>query len=130
MLNAVEASPAIQVRLGTRLREIVGNGKVEGVRVRPRDGTEEVLPVDGAFIYLQGAKPITDYLLGQLATTPEGCLVVDDELQTNIPGIFAVGDLLCTHIKQAVIAAADGVIAAMSVDKYLHGYKKFRPDWK
>lgn len=130
LLQEVTENPAIHVRLGTRLREVVGNGKVSGVRIQPRGGQAEVLPVEGAFIYLQGAKPITDYLLGQLETTPEGCLVVNNEMQTNIPGVFAVGDLLCTHIKQAVIAASDGVIAAMAADKFVHGREKFQPDWK
>lgn len=126
----LDHNPAIHVRLGTRLREVVGNGKVEGVRIRPRTGDEEVLPVEGAFIYLQGARPITDYLFGQLETSEEGCLVVDQEMQTSVPGVFAVGDLLCAHVKQAVIAAADGVIAAMAADKYLHGHKQLQADWK
>lgn len=129
LLAAVEQSP-IRVHLGTRLREVVGNGKVQGVRIRPRDGEEQLLPVEGVFIYLQGAKPITDYLLGQVETTPEGCLAVDREMQTSIPGVFAVGDLLCTHVKQAVIAASDGVIAAMAADKYLNGRAQLRQDWK
>ncbi len=103
--EALEHNAAIDVQLGTRLREVVGNGKVNGVRVQPRGGEETVLPVEGAFIYLQGAKPITDYVLGQVEATDEGCLVVDNELQTTLPGVFAVGDLVCSHIKQAVIAA-------------------------
>lgn len=126
----LEGNPAIHLRLGTRLQEVMGNGRVQGVRIRPRRGDEEVLPVDGAFIYLQGAKPITDYVMGQLETTAEGCLVVDREMQTSMPGIFAVGDLLCTHVKQAVIAAADGVIAAMAAEKYLRGHKQIKTDWK
>ena len=89
-----------------------------------------MLPVEGAFIYLQGAKPITDYVLGQVEATDEGCLVVDSELQTTLPGVFAVGDLVCSHIKQAVIAASDGVIAAMAADKYINGREKYRADWK
>ncbi len=117
------------LHLGVRLKEIVGNEHVTGVRIQPRTGGEEVLTVNGAFVYLQGAKPITDYLGGQLATTDEGCLTVDRELQTAIPGVFAVGDLLCSHMKQAVIAAADGVIAATAVERYLHGRKQMRVDW-
>jgi thioredoxin reductase (NADPH) len=42
-------------------------------------------------------------------------------MQTNLPGVFARGDLLCIHIKQAAIAAADGVIAAIRADWYIHG---------
>lgn len=126
----VETNDKITLRLGTRLKEVVGNGTVNGVRVQARGGQPELLPVSGAFIYLQGGQPITDYLLGQLETEPNGCLVVDSEMQTTMPGVFAVGDLLCTHIKQAVIAAADGVIAAVAVDKYIHGRQKIRMDWK
>jgi thioredoxin reductase (NADPH) len=128
--QAIATNPAIHLRAATTLREVLGNGKVEGVRVRPRGGEEEVLPVAGAFIYLQGAKPITDYLLGQVETTTEGCLAVDKEMHTSLPGVFAVGDLICTHVKQAVIAAADGVIAAMAADKYLRGRDEMRIDWK
>jgi thioredoxin reductase (NADPH) len=126
----VTAHPKIEVRLSTRLKGVVGNGKVEGIRLHPRGGDEETLLVEGAFIYLQGGQPITDYLMGQLEATAEGCLVVDKEMQTSIPGVFAVGDLLCTHIKQAVIAAADGVIAAIAVDKYIHGRARLQTDWK
>ena len=120
----------IEMRLGTRLKEITGNGKVNGIRIHPRGGDEQVLPVSGAFVYLQGGKPITDYLMDQLETQGDGCMVVDNEMQTSIPGVFAVGDLLCTHIKQAVIAASDGVIAAIGVDKYVNGRKKLQTDWK
>ena len=122
--------PNIKVKLGTRLKEIFGNGKVDGVRIHPRGSDEEVLTVTGVFVYLQGNKPITDYLMGQLETTSDGCLVVDQEMQTNIPGVFAVGDLLCTHVKQAVIAAADGVIAAIAADKHIHGRRNLKTDWK
>jgi len=130
LMDELEKKPGIDVQLGTRLMEVVGNGKVEGVRIQPRGGQEETLAVSGAFIYLQGAKPITDYVAGKLDMTDDGCLVVDKDLQTSLPGVFAVGDLLCSHIKQAVIAAADGVIAALGVDKYINGKEKHRPDWR
>ncbi|MCB9420083.1 MAG: FAD-dependent oxidoreductase [Ardenticatenaceae bacterium] len=119
----------VTLMLGTRLKRIEGAGQVTGVRVHPRGGEESVLPVDGAFVYLQGGQPITDYLMGQLKTSAEGCLVVDAEMQTAVPGVFAVGDLLCSHIKQAVIAAADGVIAAVAVDKFVHNRKQVQIDW-
>jgi thioredoxin reductase (NADPH) len=120
----------IQVRTGARLKAIEGNGRVQAIRIHPRGGEEEVLPVSGAFVYLQGGKPITDYLMGQLDTTPDGCLIVDGEMQTTLPGVFAVGDLLCTHVKQAVIAASDGAIAAIAADKYINQRQKLRIDWK
>ena len=65
----------------------------------------------------------------QLETTADGCLAVNNEMQTAVPGVYAVGDLLCTHVKQAVIAASDGVIAAIAADKYIHGRQKLKTDW-
>ena len=125
----VAEHPKVEMMHGTRLKAIEGNGKVEAVRIHPRGGEEHTLPVEGAFVYLQGGLPITDYVLGQLETKEGGCLAVDHQMQTPVPGVFAVGDLLCQHIKQAVIAAADGVIAAMTADRYLNGREKLRPDW-
>ncbi len=129
LIREMETAPQIEVRLSTRLKEIFGDGRVEGVRIHPRGGEEEILEVEGAFVYLQGGQPITDYLGAQLETAPDGCLLVDEEMQTSIPGVFAVGDLLCAHIKQAVIAAADGVKAAIAVDKYLNKREKLQIDW-
>ena len=124
------AAPQIKQHLGTRLKAIHGNGTVRSVLIHPRNGEPEQLAVSGAFVYLQGNQPITDYLMGQLDVTSSGCLVVDQEMQTSIPGVFAVGDLICTHIKQAVVAAADGVIAAVAVDKFIHGRKTAKTDWR
>jgi thioredoxin reductase (NADPH) len=126
----IASEEKIQVQMGTRLKAIQGNGQVQAIRIHPRGGEETELPVSGAFVYLQGGKPITDYLMGQLETRPDGCLIVDDEMQTTIPGVFAVGDLLCTHVKQAVIAAADGAIAAIAADKHINQRQKLRQDWK
>lgn len=130
LIDAVAAQEKIEIRLGTRLKAIEGNGQVNAVRIHPRGGSETTLPVAGAFVYLQGGKPITDYLLGQLETRDDGCLAVDSEMQTSLPGVFAVGDLLCSHIKQAVVAAADGVTAAIGVDKFIHQRARVQIDWR
>jgi thioredoxin reductase (NADPH) len=113
----------------TRIREIVGEERVEAVQVIPQQGGERTIPVGGVFIYLQGNVPITDFLEGQLPTSPDGCLLVDENLQTAIPGVFAAGDVLCKHLKQTVIAAAEGARAATAADRYLHGREQLRPDW-
>jgi thioredoxin reductase (NADPH) len=55
--------------------------------------------------------------------------VVDREFQSAIPGVYAVGDVLCDHIKQAVIAAAEGAVAGIAVEKFLHGRKQMQVDW-
>ena len=122
-------NPKIELQLGTRLKGITGNGTVNGIDIHPRGGEKRHLRVTGAFVYLQGGKPITDYLMERLETTAEGCLAVDENLQTAVPGVFAIGDLICSHIKQAVVAASDGVIAAVAADKYINGRKTARQDW-
>jgi thioredoxin reductase (NADPH) len=114
---------------GASLREIIGSKQVEGVRYVQRSQPEQTIAVAGAFIYLQGGKPITDYLQGQLEVSDTGCLVVDREFQTAIPGVFAVGDVLCNHVKQAVIAAAEGAVAGIAVEKVLRGRKELMVDW-
>ncbi len=129
LINVLDEHPVIEVRNGIRLREILGEQLVSGVRIAPRNGEESVLPVRGAFVYLQGSKPITDFLQGQVPTNEGGCLIVDEQYQTQVPGVFAVGDLLCNHIKQAVVAAADGVISAMAIERQLSGRATLRPDW-
>jgi thioredoxin reductase (NADPH) len=125
----VRQHPGVIIHPGTRLREVLGDRQVEDVRVVTRDGEERMIPVAGVFIYLQGGRPITDFLGDQLPTTESGCLMVNETMQTSISGVFAVGDVLCNHLKQAVIAAAEGAIAAMAVQRYLSGRDKLRPDW-
>jgi thioredoxin reductase (NADPH) len=129
LAEEVRQHPKITVHRATRLRQVMGHMRVEGAQIIERGGVEETLPVTGVFIYLQGGKPITDFLGGQLQTTAAGCLEVDETMQTAIPGVFAVGDVLCTHLKQAVVSAAEGARAAMAVERYLSGRTSLRPDW-
>ena len=115
---------------GSVVREICGEQQVECLQVSARGSKEtESLPVAGVFVYLQGAKPITDFVTGQLEISEDGCLQVDRENQTAIPGVYAVGDVLCSHVKQAVIAASDGAVAAISAEKWLRGKSRYRMDW-
>ncbi len=114
---------------GAILREVTGTDRVEGLRFSTREGLEQTLAVTGVFIYLQGGRPITDFLQGQISTGEQGGLTVDREFQTGMPGVYAVGDVLCQHIKQAVVSAAEGAVAAMAAEKYLRRRKQIVIDW-
>ncbi len=129
LVEELEENPKVTLYKGASLREIIGQDRVEGVRFAPRGQPEQTLAVNGAFVYLQGGKPITDFLQGQLEINDTGCLIVDREFQTAVPGVFAVGDVLCNHVKQAVIAAAEGAVAGIAVEKVLHGRKQMVVDW-
>lgn len=122
--------PAVRIHPGVRVVEILGDGKVEGVRVaRGPGGPQEVLPVRGVFVYLQGARPAIDFLHGAVRASPEGCVEVDGQLQTSVPGVFAAGDVLCRRVRQAVVAAADGALAAMAAERYVTGRHAVRSQW-
>jgi thioredoxin reductase (NADPH) len=129
LIKDLESRQNLTLVLGAALKEIYGDGKVEGVKYIMRGEGQKDLTASGAFLYLQGGVPITDFLAGQLDLSPQGCVLVDREYQTTIPGVFAIGDVLCSHIKQAVIAASDGAIAGIAVQKYITGKKQMGFDW-
>jgi thioredoxin reductase (NADPH) len=129
LIDELATNPKVTLYTGAGLREIIGETGVEAVRFAQRGQPEQTLPVTGAFVYLQGSRPITDFLQGQLEVSKTGCLVVDREYHTTVPGVYAVGDVLCNHVKQAVVAAAEGALAGMAAEKVLRGRKQVVLDW-
>ena len=117
----------------TRLVEIVGDvSGVNGVKVRSLGSEEDrVLPVEGAFIYLAGGgtKPITDFCQSKVDLDENGGVIVDEDMQTSMSGVYAIGDIRNTDYKQVVVAASDGCIAAMSIEKFLNNRKTVKVDW-
>ncbi|MEN6570271.1 MAG: FAD-dependent oxidoreductase [Anaerolineaceae bacterium] len=128
LVDEIQENPKVKLYAGAALKEVLGSERVEGVRFGLRGADEQTIPVSGAFIYLQGAKPETEFLMGQLETE-QGYLSVNKEYQTSIEGVYAVGDLLKDHVKQAVVAAADGAVAGMAVEKFLRKRKSLQVDW-
>ncbi|MDV2997036.1 MAG: Thioredoxin reductase [Chroococcidiopsis sp. SAG 2025] len=125
------AHPATKLWSKTRLQQIQGNdtGVTAIELLDMSQKTSQMIPVEGVFIYLQGAQPITDFLNGQVILKPDGGVQVDAMMQTNVPGVWAIGDIRNTPFKQAVVAAADGCIAAMAIDQFLNQRKGIKPDW-
>ncbi|MFD1735083.1 FAD-dependent oxidoreductase [Bacillus salitolerans] len=112
-----------------RLKEIKGDKKVDGLLVRDADKNEVTWEVDGVFLYLAGLKPGTDFLKGAVERDEEGYVKVDDTLRTSVDGVFAGGDARRTPIKQAVISAADGCIAALGADQHVNKRKQMKPQY-
>lgn len=113
----------------SRLTKVLGETKVAGAAVTTPQGAASI-PVDGVFIYTSGNKPVTDYLYGSVPADEKSCLLVSQQYETAIPGVFACGDILCNEVQQAVVSAAQGCIAALSADKYLRGRKTFAKDYR
>ncbi len=115
----------------TRLMQIQGNeAGVEGITLKNRSQEEsQSLSVEGVFVYMSGSKPITDFLGDQIALKEDGGVLVDDFMSTTSEGVWAIGDIRNTPFKQAVVAASDGCIAAMAIDRFLNSRKSIRVDW-
>ena len=129
MLDTAPRLPATRHAPHVRAAALAG---VTGALLHPKKGDGEPisLPVEGVFIYVAGSKPITDFLDGQaVELNPDGGVKVDEEMATNVPGVYAIGDIRNTPYKQVVVAASDGCIAAMSIDRFLKGRKTIKVDW-
>jgi len=115
---------------GVIVREILGDEVVQKIRIKDIATDEEgEMDMDGVFVYLHGSKPVVDFLNFAVDLSDEECVITNKMMETNIPGVFAAGDVTCVEVRQVVIAAANGCIAALSADKYVHGRKRRRYDW-
>ncbi len=130
VLRKFEKLKNVEILLRHRVLEIVGDKLVKGLKLKDLSKhKEKFLEVNGVFIFLGGTKPSVDFLMGQVEMTDGDCIVVNEEMMTSVPGVFAAGDVLCSNIKQAVIAAADGCKAALAVDKFLNKKSKVTSQW-
>ena len=122
-------SQNLKVMTGCRVKEIQGADAVSGVLYTDADGNEQTLSVEGVFVYIQGSQPVVDFLMGALEQGENGCIKVNLEMETSVPGVYAVGDVICTEVRQVVLAAADGCMAALSAGKHVHGRGRLKSDW-
>jgi len=120
MQDRAFADPKIDFIWNSEVTAIHGADAVNGVTIRDvRTGTESTVDVDGIFIAI-GNDPRTHLIHGQLDLALEGTIAVEGRTsKTNIPGVFAAGDVIDPTYRQAVTAAASGTIAALDAEHYL-----------
>ena len=105
--------------------EVLGEKKgfvksVTGLKLADtKDKSERVLPLDGIFVAI-GVTPVTELFKGQIELDAQGYIVTDKGGRTNVPGVFAAGDVQDPHYRQAITAAASGCIAAMEAERFLN----------
>ncbi|MGA4636261.1 thioredoxin-disulfide reductase [Pseudomonas solani] len=122
-LKARIAEGRIVLKLNAQVDEVLGDDMgVTGVRLRNNDGSADELKVDGLFVAI-GHTPNTSLFEGQL-TLRDGYLVVNggrdgNATATNIPGVFAAGDVADHVYRQAITSAGAGCMAALDVERYL-----------
>ena len=108
------------------LEEILGDELVEGAVVKNiRTGEIKTLDVNGVFVFV-GTVPKTEFLKGKIELDEYGYIPTNDRMETNIPGVYAVGDARAKYLRQVITAAADGAIAAVAAEKYLEGHVEGR----
>jgi len=113
------SQPKIEFRWNSIVEKIEGGDLVKRIRLRQvKTGEESALEVAGVFISV-GLKPNTDYLGSILPLDATGLIITDEKMETEIPGIFAAGDIRYNSARQAMTAAGDGATAAIYAEKFL-----------
>src|SRR5438874_11482591 len=112
-------NPKISFIWDTEITEVLGENEVTGLRLHNvKTDEESILPVQGFFLAI-GHKPNTDLFKGILAMDKVGYIIPVEHTMTNIPGVFAAGDVTDHRYRQAVTAAGDGCRAAIDAERWL-----------
>jgi thioredoxin reductase (NADPH) len=124
MQERVFANPKIEVIWNTEIAELLGEGKLNGVKTRNLvDGTEAQLDLDGLFIAI-GNDPRIWLVENQIELTSEKFIKVEGRSsKTSLPGVFASGDVIDPTYRQAITAAGSGCVAALDAEHYLSNLK-------
>ena len=126
MADRVLNHPKIRVLWNSQVDEVLGYDHVTGVRLQDtRTGAESEVEIGGLFIAI-GHTPNTSFLGGQIELHPTGYIKMPEpwRTQTNVPGVFAAGDVMDSYYRQAITAAGTGCMAALEAERWLahHGF--------
>ena len=107
----------------SQVESLLTGDTFQGVRLRnKKTGEVSDLSCDGVFVSI-GRQPATELVAGQVELDKAGYIVADETTRTNLPGVFAIGDVRTKALRQVVTAAADGAVASYYADEYLaEGY--------
>lgn len=111
----------VELRWNSTVKELLHEAKITGVRLTDvNTGEESTIACDGVFVSV-GRTPATEFLGGQIELDGNGYAVAGEDTKTNIPGVYAVGDMRTKELRQVVTAVADGAAAAHAAEEYLAG---------
>ena len=109
----------VEFKWNSVVTQLLHDEKLKGVRIKDlKTGQEELLDADGVFVSI-GRKPATELVAGQLDLDEGGYVIASEDTKTNIPGVFAIGDLRTKKLRQVVTAVADGALAVHAAQEYL-----------
>ena len=119
-------NPKLEFVFDSVVKEIVGEDCVKSLvleNVKSKELTN--LFIDGVFPYI-GISPNVDNFSGQITQDSKGFILTDDTMKTSIDGVFAVGDVRVTPLRQVITAAADGAISAVYASRYIEAQKEIK----
>lgn len=116
--KALEETENVEFIWNSQVAQLEGADALTGVILTENAGQKRHLALDGLFISI-GRKPVTDLFRGQLMLDDNGYIQADETTRTNIPGVFAVGDVRTKAVRQIVTATADGAVAAHFAETHL-----------
>lgn len=123
-VEEAERNPKISFIMESELRAYVGNGTLQKVQVEQlKSGELTYLETDGVFVFI-GYIPNTEAFEGVVKTNERGEFIVDQEMKTSLPGVFAAGDCVAKRYRQVTTAVSDGTIAALSATEYIRRKNK------
>jgi thioredoxin reductase (NADPH) len=115
-------NPKIEILWDTVVQEFVGENELDSLRLKNvKTGEETILPVNGAFVFV-GVAPQADFVPEEIKKDEWGFIITDAEMRTNMPGIFAAGDIRSKLCRQVTTAAGDGATAAHGANLYLQSF--------
>ena len=118
-MEALENTENIEFVWSSVVTEVMAEQTVTGVKVKSRkDDSEREIPCDGVFVAI-GNVPNTELIKGQVELDEAGYVPADETTRTNLPGVFAVGDMRAKPLRQIVTAVADGAVAAKFAEEYI-----------
>ncbi|MFA6448570.1 MAG: thioredoxin-disulfide reductase [bacterium] len=119
-IDAALAHENIEFALNTKVLAVNGADGVESLRVADAvSGAERDIPCTGVFMYV-GVNPISEFVRGAIEIDDYGFIKTSDEMETNIKGIYAVGDVRRPRNRQVATAVSDGATAALSIERVLN----------
>ena len=118
-MEVLENTENIEFVWSSEVSEILADQTVTGVKIKSRkDDSIREVACDGIFVAI-GNVPSTDLIKGQVELDEAGYVPADETTRTNIPGVFAVGDMRAKPLRQIVTAVADGAVAAKFAEEYI-----------
>jgi thioredoxin reductase (NADPH) len=115
-------NPKIEIRCGVKVSAIIGDEQVTGIEIIGEGGEKETIPVDGVLVHV-GLDPNTGYLEGSVPLDELRQVKVSQSMETEIPGIFAAGDIRSGSPRQVSAAVGDGAVAGIAAQGFLQKLK-------